>query len=117
MLKYCLDIYKTQEVCEKAVDACRPLLKFVPGWFITKKMLKNLDNVVSFNDNIVFVLGDSDVKLLVLIQILLMQILIMLGMMINLTKMILKLLFMLVLWLDVIDIRNARHAKKRQSKN
>ena len=67
MLKYCLDIYKTQEVCKKAVDACLPLLKFVPGWFVTKKMLKNPDNVISFNDDIVFVLGDSDVKLLVLI--------------------------------------------------
>ena len=26
MLKYCLDRYKTQETCDKAVDACLSLL-------------------------------------------------------------------------------------------
>ena len=30
MLKYCLDKYKTQEVCDKAVDSVLPTLKFFP---------------------------------------------------------------------------------------
>ena len=29
MLKYCLDRYKTQEICDEAVDAFLPALKFV----------------------------------------------------------------------------------------
>ena len=51
MLKYCLHIYKTQEVCDKAVDAFLPILKFVPDWFVTNKLLEKLDNVVSANDD------------------------------------------------------------------
>ena len=39
MLKYCLDRYKSQEICDKAVDACLPALKFVPDRFVTTKML------------------------------------------------------------------------------
>ena len=30
MLKYCLDKYKTQEMCDKAADDFLPALKFVP---------------------------------------------------------------------------------------
>ena len=59
MLKYCVDRYKTQEICDKAVDVCLPALKFVPNWFVTNKMLENLDNVL-YNDDIVFVNTDSD---------------------------------------------------------
>ena len=47
MLKYCLDAYKTQEICGKAVDACLPALQFVPDWFLTNKMLVKLDNTAS----------------------------------------------------------------------
>ena len=37
-LKFCLDRYGTQEMCDKAVkDAFLPTLKFVPDWFVTKK--------------------------------------------------------------------------------
>ena len=39
VLKYCLDRYKSQEICDKAVDACLPALKFVPDGFVTTKML------------------------------------------------------------------------------
>ena len=31
MLKYCLDRYKTQEMCDKSVDDSLPALKFLIG--------------------------------------------------------------------------------------
>ena len=56
ILNYFLDRYKTQEWRDKAVDACMPALKFVPGWFVTKK---KINDAVSFNDDIVFVNEDT----------------------------------------------------------
>ena len=38
MLKYCIDRYKTQEMCDKAVDDFLPTLKFVTDWFHTNKI-------------------------------------------------------------------------------
>ena len=35
MLKYCVDRCKTQEMCDKAVDAFLRTLKFVPDSFLT----------------------------------------------------------------------------------
>ena len=52
MLKYWLDRYKTQEMCDKAVDACLPALNFVPDWFVPNIMLEKLDNAVFSNDDI-----------------------------------------------------------------
>ena len=57
--KYCLDRQKTQEMCGKAVDAFPPTLKFVPDWFLTRKMIKKLDDLFS-NDDIIFVNEDSN---------------------------------------------------------
>ena len=42
LLKYCLNRYKTQELCEKAINDFLPTLKFVPHWFATSKKIKNL---------------------------------------------------------------------------
>ena len=47
-------------MCKVTVNDCLPLLKFVPDCFVTKKMLKDLDNTVFFNGDIVFVNEDSD---------------------------------------------------------
>ena len=53
-------------MCDKAVNACPPLLKFVLDWFvICHKMLEDLN--VFFNDNIVVVNADSDVTFLLMI--------------------------------------------------
>ena len=113
MLKYCLDRYKTQEICHKAVDAYLPLLKFVPHWFVTNMMLKDLDNAISLNGGIVFVNANSgNVTFLVMMWVLLMLILLILALMIIiLTMMILKLFFTLDLSFSVIDISHARHVK------
>ena len=37
MRKYYLDRYKTQQMFDKAVDACLPASKFVSNWFVTNK--------------------------------------------------------------------------------
>ena len=38
-------------MCKEAVNACLSSLEFVPDWFVTKKMLKNLDKTESFNED------------------------------------------------------------------
>ena len=42
MLKYCHDRYKTQELCDKNVDDFLPAFKFVPDWFVTRKLIETL---------------------------------------------------------------------------
>ena len=59
-LKYFLSKYKSQEICSKVVNAYPPLLIFVPYFCFTNEVVKDLDNALSFNDNIVFVNADSD---------------------------------------------------------
>ena len=61
MLKYCVDRYKTQEMCDKAVDTCVQTLTFVPDWFVMSKIIDKLDNVVFSDDYIVFGDIDSDI--------------------------------------------------------
>ena len=51
---------------DKAVDAFLPTLKFVPDWFVTNEMFKNLDDVVFCNDDIVFVNTDMSLFLLII---------------------------------------------------
>ena len=42
MLEYCLDRYKTQEMCDKEVDAFLSTLKFIVIGLLQLKRLKNL---------------------------------------------------------------------------
>ena len=56
MLKYCLDRYKTQKMCHKAVDVCLLTLILAPDWSLTNKMLKKLDNAVISNDYTFFLI-------------------------------------------------------------
>ena len=60
MLKYCHDRYKTQEMCDEAVDDCLSALKFVPDWFLTAKMIKKLHETLFTNDDVLFFDGDFD---------------------------------------------------------
>ena len=66
MLKYCQDRYKTHKMCEEAVDACLPALKFVVNWFVTPKMLEDLGSTVFFNGDID--LGNVDLGILTLLN-------------------------------------------------
>ena len=58
--KYFFSKYKSQEICSKGFDAFPPLLNFVPDLYVTNKVVKDLDDAVSFNDNLVFFNADSD---------------------------------------------------------
>ena len=51
-LKYCLDEYKTQGICDKAVDNVLPTLRFVTGWFTISKVIENLYTVLFADDDI-----------------------------------------------------------------
>ena len=52
MLKYCSDEYKTQGMCDKVLDFyLTTLIKFVPDWFVRKKLLETLDNFIFSNDD------------------------------------------------------------------
>ena len=55
MLKYCLDSYKTQEICDQAINN---FLQKHENWFliglIQKKMIKNHYPVLFADDKILF---------------------------------------------------------------
>lgn len=59
MLKYCLHRCKTQEICNKAVDAYLPTLEFVLDWFVTSKIIKKRDHDLFTNNDIIFINEDS----------------------------------------------------------
>ena len=40
MIAYCSHGYKTQRMCDEAVNDCLATLKFIPDWFVTSKMLE-----------------------------------------------------------------------------
>ena len=42
LIVYCPDKDKTQKICDEVVDNCLASLKFVPDWFVTSKMIKEL---------------------------------------------------------------------------
>ena len=54
MLKYCPNKYKTQKMCNKAVDDCLSVLKFFSELFVTDKMIKKLHEALFTNDDIFF---------------------------------------------------------------
>ena len=39
---------------DKAVDVFSPTVEFVPDWFVTRKMIKNLNDDLLSNDDIIF---------------------------------------------------------------
>ena len=42
LIVYCPDKYKTQKMCDEALDDSLAALKLVPHWFVTSKMIKEL---------------------------------------------------------------------------
>ena len=71
LMVYCHDKYKTQRMCNEPVDDCLATLKFIPEWFFTSKMIKNLfialytgDNIICSNENpgdAIFVCHEMDI--------------------------------------------------------
>ena len=39
LIVYCPDKHETQNICDKAVDDCLAVLKFIPNWFVTNKTI------------------------------------------------------------------------------
>ena len=54
MLIYCPNSYKTQRMCDKAVNDCMVASKFISDWFVTNKMIKKLLTALYAGDNIYF---------------------------------------------------------------
>ena len=54
ILKYYLDRYKSQEMCDKAVYNFLPTTTFIPDRFVTSKMIKKLYNALFADDDILF---------------------------------------------------------------
>ena len=65
-IRYLPDQYKTQQMCDKALDDFLTALKFIPDWFVTNVMIKIYftalhvdENILNFNEdsgNVVFIL-------------------------------------------------------------
>ena len=53
-IPYCPDKYKIQRMFDEPVDDCIATLKFIPDWFVTRKMLEKVDNVLNTNEDIFF---------------------------------------------------------------
>ena len=54
LIIYCSNKYKTQSLCDEAVDECKAALTFTPDRFVTSKMLEKFDKALLANDDIVF---------------------------------------------------------------
>ena len=52
MIVYSPNLYKSQIMCNKAADNFLTALKFISDWFVTSKILKNFDNSLYANDDI-----------------------------------------------------------------
>ena len=39
LIVYCPDKYKTQKLCDEAVNDSLPALKLIPDWFVTSEMI------------------------------------------------------------------------------
>ena len=52
MIKHSLHRYKTQEMCDKAVDHFLSAVKFVPDLFVKSKLIRNLHNALQADDDI-----------------------------------------------------------------
>ena len=52
LMVYSPDKYKTQRICDNAVDDSLALLKLIPDWFLTTKMFKKLFTALYGDENI-----------------------------------------------------------------
>ena len=58
-ITYCPYKYTTQEICDEAVNDSLAALKFIPDWFVTNKMIKNLFTALYADENILYFSEDS----------------------------------------------------------
>ena len=71
LIIYCPDKYKTQRMCDEAVDDSLVALKLISDWFVTSKIIKKLftalyadEDILYFNEdsgNVVFFCNETDI--------------------------------------------------------
>ena len=106
-------------MCDKAVDDCLWRLKFIHDWFVTSEMLEKLDNALHANDEILFY-SEYFVKVTFIAchwKIFLMHILLKLVLIMTIILIKMLLLFMLDVWLGVVNLENAGLLKKDKQIN
>ena len=54
ILIYYPDRYKSQKLCDETVDGCLAVLKFIPDWFVTSKILEKFHDPLLANDDNIF---------------------------------------------------------------
>ena len=59
LIVYCPNKYKTQRIYDEADADCLAAVKFIPDWFVTSKMIKNLFTALYTYDNILYFNEDS----------------------------------------------------------
>ena len=59
LIVYCPDKYKTQRICDEAVDDSLVALKLIPDWFVTGKVVRKLYTVLYADENILYFNEDS----------------------------------------------------------
>ena len=59
LIVYCPDKYKTQRMCDKAVDDSLAALKLISYWFVTSKMIKKFFTALYADKNILYFNEDS----------------------------------------------------------
>ena len=47
-------------MCDEVVDYCLEALKFIPDWFVTSQMIKELCTALYADDDLLFFDEDSD---------------------------------------------------------
>ena len=55
----CTDKYKTQRMCDEAVDDSLAALKLIPDWFVTSKMIKKRFTALYADENTLYFNEDS----------------------------------------------------------
>ena len=56
---YRRDKFKTQRICDKAVDGSLAAMKLIPDWFVTSKMIKKLYTALYADENILYFNEDA----------------------------------------------------------
>ena len=59
LIVYCPDKYITHKMCDQDVDYSLPVLKLIPYWLVTSKMIKKRFTALCANDNICYFDQDS----------------------------------------------------------
>ena len=56
LIVYCPDKYKTQRMCDEAVDDSLATFRLIPDWFVTSKIIKELYTALYADENILYFL-------------------------------------------------------------